>query len=298
LIALLQFFENKQAKGGIALRPKFVALILLLSIVLFPSCGLAKVYYSGPQTFYVRPDPYYQTGQAIGNLLSALFQSSQQKVQAEQEAKRQQEIANFIANIRNQMRLTAKKEADFVANCVGQYGITNSIKGIMTMLVEQGFYAEAASKDGIEYLYWENEVPGASKIGYLYALDRGYQQCRVSVSIPYLNLEERQSSMFTEPRPQSIAQAVSDYLGLSTSTQIVGKNGHFGFTVLDVARGSIAHSAGIQPGDMISQIDSYPLKDRSIEQVVSYIANRVSQGARVNIKLVRKGKVSYANVQF
>jgi len=78
---------------------KLIVLTSLLVAFFCPSIGLATVYYTGPQTFYVRPDPYYQTGQAIGNLLSAMIESSRQKAQAEQEAKRQQELQNLITNI-------------------------------------------------------------------------------------------------------------------------------------------------------------------------------------------------------
>jgi len=277
---------------------KLIVLTSLLVAFFCPSIGLATVYYTGPQTFYVRPDPYYQTGQAIGNLLSAMIESSRQKAQAEQEAKRQQELQNLITNIRYQMQQAAKREADFVAKCVEEYGITPSIKGLMTAIIDQGSYAEASSNNGVEYLYWEKVIPGASKIEYRYAFDREYQQCRVSISIPDLGLEERQSSIFTEPQPQNNAKTVSEFLGLSTSPQIVGKNGHYGLTVTNVVNGGIAESAGILPGDMITQIDSYPLKDRSIEQVISYITNRASQKSRVSIKVVRAGKVSYANIQF
>jgi hypothetical protein len=43
----------------------------------------AKVYYQGNPTIYVRPDPSYQAGQALGNLLGMLVQASNQKAAQE-----------------------------------------------------------------------------------------------------------------------------------------------------------------------------------------------------------------------
>lgn len=278
------------------MNPRRVCIVALFLVFSCAFSASAAVYY--PPTVYVKPDPSYQTSQAIGSILSSLITLSQKNAQAKREAKQQQELQNIISNIRQQIRNTAKIEADYMAECAGKYGVPQTIKAAMALLNNNGIYSEVASKNNTHFLYCERQMPGTPKVEFLYALDREYGQCRVSVSIPELNLEERQSSMFSEPRPRTLAENVSEYLGLATTEQIVNKNGKTGIIVNNVVRGGIADSAGIKQGDMISQIDTYPLRDQSIEQIVSYIANRISQKARISVKVVRGSSTNLANIQF
>lgn len=270
--------------------------LITLFVFLCPIAASAAVYY--PPTVYVRPDPSYQNSQAIGNLLSALIQASNQNAKAEREAKYQRELQNIIKGVRQQMKERARNEANYVAKAASEYGVTPVIKTMIEYLNKQGMYSEVGSKNNTDYLYYENQAKDLPKVVWLLAFDKEYNQCRVSVSIPELNLEERHSTMFTESRPISLPQTVSEYLGLVTSNQIVGKNGHYGLIVNDLTRGGIADSAGIKRGDMITQIDTYPLKGRSIEQLTSYLVNRITQKAHVSIKVVRGKSVNYANIQF
>ena len=272
-----------------------VFVIAFLGIFLCTFSASAAVYYS--PTVYVRPDPTYETYQAIGTILGSLINQSNKNAQARREAKQKQELQDIIANIRQLINKTAKNEADIMAKYAGEYGVTQTIKAAMTILSNQGIYSEVSSKDNTHFLYYERQISGSPKIEFLYALDREYGQCRVSVSIPDLNLQERQSSMFSEPRSRTNADNVSEYLGLVTAPQIVSKDGNFGIIVNDIVKGGIADFAGLKQGDMITEIDTYPLKDRSIEQVVLYISNRISQKARLNIKFIRGSSISLANIQ-
>ncbi len=270
--------------------------IFAFFLFICPFSASAAVYY--PPTVYVRPDPSYQNSQALGNLLSALIQASNQNAQAERDAKQQRELQNFINGVRQSMKEMARNEANFYAKSASEYGVPTVIKAMIEYNNKKGIYSEVGSKNNTDYLFCENQVKDLPKVVWLIAFDKEYNQCRFNISIPEWNLEERHSTMFTEPRQTSYPQSVSEYLGFVTSNQIVGKNGHFGLIVNDLTRGGIADSAGIKRGDMITQIDTYPLKGRSIQQLTSYLVNRITQKARVSIKVVRGKSVEYANIQF
>jgi hypothetical protein len=91
-----------------------------------------------------------------------------------------------------------------------------------------------------------------------------------------------------------IARKLDDYFGIVTSEE---KTEDGWFAVLEVTRGGLCDIAGIKPGDMLTKIDAYDLKEYDMDRISSYIALRAGQSAKIKATVLRDGQAKVIEMQ-
>lgn len=266
--------------------------IFVFVLLIFSSTASANVYYATPPTVYVQPDPSYQTGQAIGNLLGALIQGANQ--QAEQEKRQKQ-----IEELRVQLNELAKSEAIGMKQAIEQGKVKELWDGIQSFVYSQEMCNPVLNNsNGIFTISYLKDLDGGAKMFREYAINTQTNQCRCIIKVSPFNIEAgsvQQINIQQQPQKQvSLTEAVGNYLGIVTSTE---KTPEGGFRILSVAPGGISEFAGVRQGDILVKIDTYDLKDIDIERVASYIALRYQQKQSIKATVLRNGANKVFNIQ-
>ena len=266
--------------------------IFVFVLLIFSSTASASVYYATPPTVYVQPDPSYQTGQAIGNLLGALIQGANQ--QAEQEKRQKQ-----IEELRFQLNGLAKSEAIYMKEAVEQGKVKELWDGLQNFIYSQEMCNPVLNNsNGIFTISYLKDLGGGAKMFREYAINTQNNQCRCIIKVSPFNIEvasAQQINIQQQPQKQvSLTEAVGNYLGIVTSTE---KTLEGGFRILSVAPGGISEFAGVREGDVLVKIDTYDLKDIGIERIASYIALRYQQKQSIKVTVLRNGLNNIFNIQ-
>jgi hypothetical protein len=81
-----------------------------MAFVLSQHVAYADVYYNTPSTIYVRPDPSYQAGQAIGSILGALIQGANEKAAQQNREKAELEYQETKRKIQQYFDTTTRQD--------------------------------------------------------------------------------------------------------------------------------------------------------------------------------------------
>ncbi len=277
-------------RGEISLMKK--AYMLCCAILLSANIASADVYYATPPTVYVQPDPSYQTGEAIGNLLGNLIQGINQQASAEKQRKQIEEARNNFQELANE---EAKSMKHMIEN--GQ------IEELWYQLEKFIYSTEMCNpvKDvsgGIMSMSYLKDYGDGSKMYREYAINTNTNQCRCIIKVsPYdIEVVGLEDLVFPKPQPpqMTLTQAVGQYLGIVTSIE---KTPEGGFTILDVVPGGLSDFAGVKTGDILTKIDTYSLKEHDIDRVAAYIALRYRQKQVIKATVLRDGKPHVIQIQ-
>lgn len=266
--------------------------ILIFVLLIFSATACADVYYATPPTVYVQPDPYYQTGQAIGSLLGALIQGANQ--QAEQEKQRKQ-----IEELRVQLNELTKSEAIGMKQAIEQGKVKELWDTIQSFVYSQEMCNPVLNNsNGIFTISYLKDLDGGAKMFREYTINTQTNQCRCIIKVSPFNIEAVSVQQINiQPQPQkqmSLTEAVGNYLGIITSIE---KTPEGGFVILGVTPGGISEFAGLIEGDVLVKIDTYDLKDIDIDRVASYIALRFQQKQSIKATILRNGSNKVFNIQ-
>ena len=255
----------------------------LLLILVFPCFSKAEVIYPQNQTVYVSPNPYYETGQAIGNFLSALITASQQEAQEKQ-------IQETLEKINSDLKIYTQKEVFAFANLISRDGKRNAMNLLDNMIYQNGYRSEKGNSNGIEYTAYAFQPVNDTNCPYLvleYSINSNTKQCRVVASYPDFNINQVAVENYIEPQPIiTVTQSVGDRLGIITSEE---KTVEGGFRIIEIKLGGTADLAGLKTNDIIIKIDNYDLKGYTLDRVASYVDMRCKQHALLRCTVVRQG---------
>lgn len=262
----------------------FFALIALLH----PTTSFADVYYSTPPTVYVRPDPNYQMEQALGNLLGALINNSNQQAVQEQKEK-------IIRQVQETIDQRAKNETDGLCTLIAQYGPEATWGYINNAAYSMGLTPKTTIANGIASIEVVRQYSDGSQLLYEHSINTNTQQCRTIIEILPLGLRASNVGAYALPQRQtSESEVIGEYLGIVVSLE---KTKEGGFTVLEVAPNSLSDFAGIQPGDIVTKIDTYSLKDHDLERIASYVNLRREHKAVIKATVLRNGQPRVIEMQ-
>lgn len=271
---------------------KKLAIATLLLLCSAPMAS-ANVYYAYPPTVYVQPNPGYQAGQALGNLLSALIQSSKEKsAQAKQQ--------KLIEDIRSNMRSVAQSETKFMKSMIEQGRGVELLNGI-----EKFIYSTEMStpikdnSNGIISISYLKDIGNNVRMFREYAINTNTNQCRCVIKVAPYDIQESSIENLVNPQKvqqqQNDTQALGKYLGIVFSTQQTPDGG---YQVTKVIPNGRAYAAGFQEGDILTKVDTYKLKDHSLGEIASYVASRQQQKAKVSGIVQRSGMDFLVEIQF
>lgn len=269
-----------------------ISAIILLFILLFSSVSYAEVIYVPNNTVYVAPDPYYQMGQTLGMVLRSMMDASREK-------KAQEEMGKILNEVQGHLQTVASDEVGNLASSINQYGIKQTMDRLNHFLYQSGYPSENRDSDGIIYIAYAfkpNQNSDCPDFIYEYSINTNTNQCRVITSIPTLKLQGLAISHYTEPQPQlTLAESVSQRLGVMTTEK---KTEEGGFAILEISPGGIAEIAGFKEGDVLVKLDTYDMKDYSLDRIISYIDMRFKQKATVKCTVIRQGVKQVISVKF
>ena len=282
-------------------RLMYIAITLFLLLLLVPHAW-AKVHYPpSPTIYYESPSATFWgnfLGTLLGNVLASNRAESQRKMEQKLAIERQKNAELQISierqRLGKKLENTCKQLADDFAVRVAERG-KNALTDVAERMGHIGLEKNFVQNGEVIILIGKDPAT-REELAFFY--NPNYGKVLVAMTNPEAGVLAFMDSEIPYRSQHDLKQVIFEYLGLTVSPRIVSKNGHFGIIVVDVVGQGIAGSAGITPGDMITQIDTYPLKDRSVEQVTSYIANRIAQKSKTNIKIVRGDSVGYVSVQF
>ena len=245
-----------------------------------------------PPTVYTRPDPSYEAGQAIGNLLGALIQGANK--QAEQEKQRKQ-----IEELRVQLNELAKSEAKNMKLAIEQGKVKELWEGLQKFIYSQEMCNPVSdNSNGIFTISYLKDFGNGTKMFREYAINTQTDQCRCIIKVSPFNIDVasvQEINIQRQPQKQvSLTEAVGSYLGIVTSIE---KTPDGGFRILSVIPGGISDFAGVRQGDILVKIDTYDLKDIDIDRVASYIALRYQQKQTIKATVIRNGANKTFNIQ-
>lgn len=264
----------------------------LLLVFLCSSAACATVYYANPTTVYVQPDPSYQTGQAIGNLLGALIQGANQHAE-------QKKLQKQIEELRVKLSELATSEAKSMKEAVEQNKVKELWEGLQNFIYSQEMCNPVLNNsNGIFTISYLKDLGGGTKMFREYAINTQNNQCRCVIKVSPYNIDVasvQEINIQRQPQKQvSVTEAVGNYLGIVTSIE---KTSECGFRILSVVPGGISEFAGVRQGDILVKIDTYDLKDIDIERVASYIALRYQQKQSIKATVLRNGANKVFNIQ-
>ena len=268
--------------------------ILCSALLLTASVASADVYYANPPTVYVRPDPYAQTGEAIGNILGAIIGNANQ---ASEEKALQEAKENALKAIQER----ANAELDSMIYSTNTYGINGTINNLQDAAFRQGIKLDVRQYNDIIELSYQEKHDGYTAC-FNYAYNTSLSECRVVIEIPEFSIRKFAYGKYSEPQPQQtqqpapadLTQAVGQYLGIVTSIE---KTPEGGFTILEVFPNGLSDFAGVKAGDILTKIDTYDLKEHDIDRVAAYIALRYRQKQVIRATVLRDGKPKVIQIQ-
>lgn len=261
----------------------------LLIIFILPIPANAYVYGSTqyPSTVYVAPDPYYQVGQAVGNLLSALIAKNEA-------AKAEKELQENVAKANENIQAITDRELESMIAATNNVGIQGTIAMLQDITFKQGINLNINNYNDIIDLSFKVTNPNFTT-NYLYTYRTSTNECRVIVEVPEANITKVAYGKYSEPKPQvTLAESVGQYLGIVTSTQ---KTPEGGFAILEVIPNGLSDFAGVKKGDILTKIDTYDLKEHDIDRVVAYIALRQEQKQIIRATVLRENKPLVVQIQ-
>ncbi len=274
------------------MRRFFVVLLLVFMLLGLSSASRADVYYQ-PGPVYVRPDPSYQMGQAIGNLLGALFENSRREA-ADQAAREERE--RYVLQLQDAMDQETRNATTSIRNAISQYGINATWDRLIDHVYSRGYTPYTSASGGIASIAFSDNLPNGVRVNFEYSFNLNSQQCRALLEILPLGLRASSTEYFTLPVAPAASEttALGSYLGIVTSME---KTADGGFTVLEVDPNGLCGFAGVQVGDIITKIDTYALKDHDIERVAAYINLRRQQRAIIKATVLRNGQPKVIEMQ-
>lgn len=271
---------------------RVTAAFILFFVLQIPA--FADVYYTGPPTIYVRPDPGYQTGQILGNLLGALLHNANQRAEEERQRKLiQEERERLIDEIQVKIKGVSLGEVDFMKKMLENGRGVDMFRAIESFIYSHEMCTPIKdSSNGIASISYLKELDGGVKMFREYAVNTNTNQCRCLIRIAPFNIEE--ASVESYERPLSSVESIGKYLGTAISPQKT-KNG--GFEVLEVLRGGLSDLAGIKKGDILIKIDTYELKELDADRLAAYIALRYNQKQTIRATVLRGGEPLRVEIQ-
>ena len=270
---------------------KKVLLAIVITLTLAPVVQ-ADVYYATPPTVYVRPDPSYETGQAIGNILGNLIQGLSNQ---SSEAQRQKQIAETEKNLQE----IAIKEAQFMKTMIESGKIDELIYTMEKFIYSSEMCTPVKdARDGILSMSYIKDIGDGVKMYREYAINTNTDQVRCIIRVSPYGIDVAGLENLTLPQPQqpqmTLTQAVGQYLGIVTSIE---KTPEGGFTILEVVPNGLSDFAGVKAGDILTKIDTYDLKEHDIDRVAAYIALRYRQKQVIRATVLRDGKPKVIQIQ-
>ena len=268
------------------------AIVTIASALIFTPVAYADVYYATPPTVYVRPDPSYETGQAIGNLLGNLIQGLSQQ---SSEAQCQKQIAETQKNLQE----IAIKEAQFMKSMI-ESGRLDELLHVMEKFIYSSEMCTPVkdARDGIFSMSYIKDMGNGVKMYREYAINTNTDQVRCIIRVSPYGIDVPRVEDLTPPQPQkpqmSLTQAVGQYLGIVTSIE---KTPEGGFTILEVVPNGLSDFAGVKTGDILTKIDTYDLKEHDIDRVAAYIALRYRQKQVIRATVLRNGESKVIEIQ-
>jgi hypothetical protein len=264
--------------------------LVLAFMLIGCSTSYADVYYATPPTVYVRPDPSYQMGQTIGNLLGAMIAGANQRAEQEARVEREREILQQIqSNIDNFVR----SEATSLGAAISEYGPQPIWDYLINQVYSSGFTPYTNVSNGIATLEYSKHYNDGSQMIYEYSINTLSQQCRSVVTISPIGMQASSTSSYTPPQRQT-SEIIGEYLGIVVSLE---KTKEGGFMVLEVVPNSLSDFAGIQKGDVVTKIDTYSLQEHDIERIASYINLRREHKATIKATVLRDGQAKIIEMQ-
>ncbi|MDR3331715.1 MAG: PDZ domain-containing protein [Synergistaceae bacterium] len=261
--------------------------VALLACFVFPA-GADVYYYQNPSTVYVRPDPSYEAGKALGNLLGAMIQSSNQKAAQQEQEKAIRELQNTMDNI-------VKSDTSYICDVIYQSGLEVAWSEIDKYIYSLGSTPYKNISDGIAVMSFTKYLNDGFQLYQEYSINMRTQQCRSVVRFSPGGPEAVYVATYILPQRQiSETEAVSSYLGVVASTE---KTKEGGFSILEVEPQGLSEFAGFQKGDILTKIDTYDLKEYDIERVAGYIALRRQQKAIIKATILRDGQTKTIEMQ-
>ena len=273
---------------------KVVISLFLMFCFVVP--GWADVYYA-PGPVYVKPDPGYQAAQGIGALLGALIQgANQQKAQAEQ--------AKIIKDAQDRINKLASEEATSMSNNIFQHGLDATWNGLDNALYSMGLTPQKNISGGIAVMTTAQNLEGGVRFLREYSINMNTSQVRCIVEVLPIGLRAVSVAKYTLPQPQIQPQAAApattatvaagDHLGIVMSTE---KTAEGWFTVQRVTSGGLCDFAGVKPGDILTKLDTYDLKEFDLERISAYVELRRKQSAVIKATILRDGQPIVVEMQ-
>lgn len=252
----------------------------------------ADVYYATPPTVYVRPDPSYETGQAIGNILGNLIQGLSNQAS---EAQRQKQIKET----QNNLQEIAVEEARFMKTMIESGRMEELLHAMEKFIYATEMCTPVKdARDGIFSMSYIKDIGDGVKMYREYAINTNTDQVRCVIRVSPYGIDVASVENITLPEPQpaqmTLTQAVGQYLGIVTSTE---KTPEGGFTILEVVPNGLSDFAGVKPGDILTKIDTYDLKEHDIDRVAAYIALRYRQKQVIRATVLRDSKQQVIQIQ-
>jgi hypothetical protein len=265
---------------------KALVCVLVAVFILCPQLVYAEVYY--PPTIYVRPDPSYQTGQAIGSILGALIQRSQLESAEREREKAEREFQENKRKIQQYFDTTTRQETADIVKAISNMGLEATWNAMSNLGYDKGLTPYKNVSNGIATISITENLDGGLQIFREYSINLNTQQCRCVLRLSPIGVE----SVYVEPFylsqiDSSPTKTVGNYLGLVASAE---KTKEGGFAILDVVPGGLSEFAGIKKGDILIKVDTYNVKDFDIERVAAYVEQRTKQKAVVKATVLRDGQ--------